>query len=1128
MFNDNTQTDPGDFVVQSIIPQPGQTWEVNRPITITFSQAVNFQSISPASISIFRQGTNEAALGTFTLQNQKTVLFQPSCPTSSQPPGLSPNGVSYTINITGSTQPTVTTITNTTGEPLKAGKTQTFVTATATNPNDTFDPALFYDSKPNQAPLVSSATFTTIDNDGTVLETAFDNGATVPTNKFVGPTVFFTLNFDQPLLPSPTNVSTSNISLRFQSGPNYLAIPASVELVENCTASGAKVRITPLGLLPAGRRLRIVIGQNFSDIKGETSPFPTNVPINPANEPITNAAASPADFDAIVEQFNNSVNFDADSGFVEPAADWGNGSLQASFNFSGQPTNLDLIVNNGQVLVIDTTASTLTLTDPNSNPTTASFANGNIFLRRLIVNAGGTIQGQGPNPLRFFVNETVTVALNGLITVDGVPAPDVATLLTACQFPQAGGGGVCGGGDGGLGNPVTSQSCAQGGAGSGSFNVLNGGGVGGESGLITLTTGGAQCNEVEDRHPAGGGGGSYMTLGERGRDGTDGNYAGVGSCSVPTGKSAVNPNTFPQGGPPGTRPFPNQSIADDFFGNMILKSGTISSSSLQGGFTQIVTTQPIFAATDQLRFAALFRALPSQSWEDGTANCTNSAADITLCVRSRVQVRRIRSGGFINSTTVQLDLPALTGPNLVAPTFGDVVVVYGGGNIVKGEISTPLGGQGGGGGGNAITSTTFPNPLVCTQDRKGAGGGGGGGILEIRALGVVTILGTLSASGGRGGAGENSIGLDRIGGGGGGGSGGTIIVESSSSATPALILNNGGQSGTVRARGGSRGFGAYNSPNSPTLTPVQVNGIGHGGRGGKGLVQLHVSSPDRIQFAAQQPANSNFDPNPLVLSTSFGPISNARSTWFDTGAGLAVGLPTYQFGGICPPSQPACGPTGRIITDASGNVDTANPVIAGDTLLVSATNLTANTITLPFAQVNTATNQKAAEPQTLKLDLVRIGGNVGSIIGVARPDSNTIVLTTDNNSTSNPTALNAGVNVGNNASWSIVSRFFAVSRIDPVSGIETPNFIQPDTLANGNRVQIQFQGANADINGQVDLSTIVPNPAIDPAGTSDLTQLAGRRFVRFTTTFNISTNGPVNPSSFRPRVDFLKLPFRFN
>ena len=160
-------------------------------------------------------------------------------------------------------------------------------------------------------------------------------------------------------------------------------------------------------------------------------------------------------------------------------------------------------------------------------------------------------------------------------------------------------------------------------------------------------------------------------------------------------------------------------------------------------------------------------------------------------------------------------------------------MVFGVGPTVHGELSQPLGGEGGGAGGNSIGAQIFPNPNYANQDRKGAPGGGGGGVLHIQSLGDILLVGSLDASGGNGAAGENTIGFDRIGGGGGGGSGGTIIVESSTKVT----LFSGATNALVLARGGRRGPGAYAAQADP-VPPGTAPGIGHGGRGGKGLVQI--------------------------------------------------------------------------------------------------------------------------------------------------------------------------------------------------------------------------------------------------------------------------------------------------
>ena len=76
-------------------------------------------------------------------------------------------------------------------------------------------------------------------------------------------------------------------------------------------------------------------------------------------------------------------------------------------------STFDLVVNTGVTLIIDTTSATLT----DSHGQVLTFAGGDIFLDSLEVKNGGLILGQGPNPLRFFVNNSVKIG--GSIRVNG-------------------------------------------------------------------------------------------------------------------------------------------------------------------------------------------------------------------------------------------------------------------------------------------------------------------------------------------------------------------------------------------------------------------------------------------------------------------------------------------------------------------------------------------------------------------------------------------------------------------------------------------------------------------------------------------------------------------------------------
>lgn len=1100
------------FVVQSVVPSEGQVWELNRPINITFNSSVDFKSVSPASISIFEENSHAPAKGFFVQSNPRTVSFYPNSPTTTQGAGLSPGNVKYVIQIPGGSTSGITTVQSNSGKPLLGGKTLHFNTSTGINPNDPLDPNLFYDSKVNHAPGVAAASIVTIDSAGGVSEIPFGNSAPVPINRFVGPNVYFTIRFDQPVSPATNNLSKDLIKLQFEEpagSGTFINIPAQLALLDNSIPHGATVSITPSGPLPPGRKLRIFVEASFRDLRGESTIFGMSVPLAEGTNPIVEQAATP-DFDAIVESFNDTSRMDPNPGFVEPAANWAkDGALEAGFSFGGNDTNLDLIVTNNQTLVIDTSSSVLQLVDPFGVPQFAAFADGKIHLRRLVVDASATIIGQGPNPLRFFVSETAQI--HGKILLNGIDAPTTLNLGNAL-ISQPGGGGRCGGGDGGIGNITTTMSTLAGGNGNGAFQANSTGGRGGESSLIPFTPGGIPCAEDEDRHPAGGGGGSFATIGESGNDGTKVSF-NVGSCIVTQGVSAVLKTTFPRGGAAGPNVFLNSTIVDDFRGSALEIQGSVgtgSSATIIALSTSLVSApQP---TGDIGRYIAFYKS-GSTTWEAGTAGCNTSPESLTACPQSRVQVRKILNitgGTFV---TVAPALPSI-------PAAGDTFVVFGAGALVHGELASPAGGQGGGAGGNAILSTNFPNPGFATQDAKGAGGGGGGGVLEIQALGDITISGLIDASGGNGGAGENTIGFNQIGGGSGGGAGGFIQIESASK----VVLFQGTKIAQILARGGLRGSGASQGLKDPVL-PTTFAGLGHGGRGGKGLIQIHGPSPDKVTFLNDQISNTNFDPNPLILNTTFGSVSRARSIWIDTGASAGAGFPQYQFGGICASGQPSCGLPGEVITDSTGNIDITNPIVASG--IVASSNVGANSIVLLKSAVLTIQNAKAAAPGTLAGDRVFVGGNAGKILSVAVSGAQ-LVLTTDNGTSSNPTLLNS--NISANESWKLVETYYHISTIVTNGGFPTAiaNFIPPDNAPGGARVQMLFQGADADADGNVNINTIAPTPSTDPFGGADLSQLAGRRFLRFIVTFDIAPTGLLSPNAPRPRVELMKLPMRFH
>ncbi|HKE01884.1 MAG TPA: hypothetical protein VKE69_12795 [Planctomycetota bacterium] len=498
------------------------------------------------------------------------------------------------------------------------------------------------------------------------------------------------------------------------------------------------------------------------------------------------------------------------------------------------PAPFELLVTSGHILVIDTVSATLTAKDGQ----VATFTNGDIHVDTLEVEAGAAIFGVGPNPLRFFVKRRV--AVDGAIHVDGGDAPDVEGLASL-GFPVVGGAGACGGGDGGVGNPIPIQSSAVGGTGDGPFGASDGGGFGGESSLIPdVSCAGAFPPGVA----GGGGGGSFATSGDPGA--TGGPPAG---CSFP-GKSAVDPSHPPFGGEPGLVAFATALVTDDFFGASRFRDGV----ALGGSFSLVTAAPGSFTPRDANRWIGLHRLVGT--WEDSTPGCANAPGDLVQCPRSTYLLRRIASVVSDSSATIVPALPA-------APAPGDVFVIYGTGDIEHGELLGALGGQGGGGGGNAIAAGAFPNPAFPNGDWRGAGGGGGGGVLEIHCAGCVAIAGVLSADGGAGALGQAAPSTPSAPiCGSGGGSGGMIRVESGHE----IDL----EGGALFARGGEGG--RFVDPNP--IFPPPPPSLGIGGRGGKGLIQLHAPADangnPKILFGPGQPVSAQFDPAPVLCLPRFG------------------------------------------------------------------------------------------------------------------------------------------------------------------------------------------------------------------------------------------------------------------
>ena len=76
------------------------------------------------------------------------------------------------------------------------------------------------------------------------------------------------LEVNQPVLPTPENISPLRIHFEFRNDGEWLPFPTRVDLTQNCTASGATLTVTPVGVLPQNRVVRVRMGPEFEDLVG--------------------------------------------------------------------------------------------------------------------------------------------------------------------------------------------------------------------------------------------------------------------------------------------------------------------------------------------------------------------------------------------------------------------------------------------------------------------------------------------------------------------------------------------------------------------------------------------------------------------------------------------------------------------------------------------------------------------------------------------------------------------------------------------------------------------------------------------------------------------------------------------
>ena len=458
----SSSTKSGRFTLVSTNElREGSIWALNRPIELTFSEAVDLESANLGTVQIFETNTLNAATGQFYLKpgsEDHTLVFQPNCPTDRffTNGGLKPAS-RYRLALPTGGPGTLSTLRSRSGKKLTLAVTREFLTPASL-------PEYFYDPIPGAPARIETIHLGT--------RQAFPDPLTggeptaplsISINRFTDPIEPLLVQFDQPLYPSATNVSGSTLSLTFETPTGSRArIPTTVTLIENCGRSGALVLISPRGILPSDTEITFTVHRDLEDIGGERSSIDA-MPLR-----LLPDAAASEELDAFTEEFVDREFEESLALFAEPRARWADGELKPGTPFPGN--NTDFIWDVRQNIFIDTSFDIIT--SP-GNTQTMVITNGIVDVKDLHLRAGASIRGIGPNPLTILATGTVTI--DGLITVSGVSADGVITLCTA-WIPEPGAAGICSSGKGGDASWETTSSTPFGGYGNGPGNTRDGGG----------------------------------------------------------------------------------------------------------------------------------------------------------------------------------------------------------------------------------------------------------------------------------------------------------------------------------------------------------------------------------------------------------------------------------------------------------------------------------------------------------------------------------------------------------------------------------------------------------------------------------------------------------------------------
>ncbi len=500
----------GEFVVQGVHPQNGGQVFLNDVIAFDFSHAVDLQTVSFNSVAFqaldpLGDPTGETVSGTFRLAVRpgdtaigRRLEFEPRLPrTGTYDDGGFKPGREYLVQLVGGARHNGTGVQSTVGRPLAALASFRFAAVEGSSAAQLFRNPLPGGPR-GIAPRLTITGATSLRE--------------VPLNLFGARPVELRLTFDQALNPSSTNLpvafdpdpATRRLSERGRVWLEYddpefgdaTWIPAQVDLERN-DSTGATLVLRPIGVLPNNATVRVIVEATVEDIAGESN----------VGEPafgrvfgsFDTVAAYDQQWNGIVETFDSTDLIDLAAAFPEPMAEVGQGFVRAAFDFGGLQTTQDYRPTAIEVVLDTSFTQVVPVTGPPIN------VSGGVFrFHDVTIPQGVTVQGRGPNPMVWLC--TGDMRVDGTLSVRGGDGERVSSLNSA-TFAKAGGIGVCGGGNGGDGSPNSGARSPTGSAGRGPMQVP---GRGGQGGLLSCLAG---CMQ-NDGGGSGGGGGSLATQGD--------------------------------------------------------------------------------------------------------------------------------------------------------------------------------------------------------------------------------------------------------------------------------------------------------------------------------------------------------------------------------------------------------------------------------------------------------------------------------------------------------------------------------------------------------------------------------------------------------------------------------------